>query len=98
LIFVEGDLGSAELDRHYWLRVTTKSGTRANRYQPVWRPWMHPDYLASHASIAACNGHLLQALRGKTKAETTGEDNLKTLRLTFAAYESACTGKAVRLS
>ena len=26
-------------------------------------------------------------------AETTGEDNLKTLRLVFAAYESAKSGK-----
>lgn len=96
LILVEGDKGSAELDRHYWLRVTTQSGTRANRYPPVWRPWMHPDYVASHASIVPCNTHLLRALRGKGEAETTGEDNLKTLRLTFAAYESARSGNVIR--
>jgi predicted dehydrogenase len=59
---------------------------------------MKPDYLASHASIAPCNAHLLQALRGEREAETTGEDNLKTMRLTFAAYESARTGDSVRLS
>lgn len=96
LIFVEGDSGSAELDRHYWLRVTTKYGTRANRYPPAWHRWMHPDYLASHASIAPCNEHLLRALRGEGEAETTGEDNLKTLRLTFAAYESARSGRVIQ--
>jgi hypothetical protein len=30
-------------------------------------------------------------------AETTGEDNLMTVRIVFAAYESAATGKVVRL-
>jgi len=96
LIFVEGGKGSAELDRDYWVRVTTESGTRAKRYPPTYRPWMLPTYIASHASIARCNAHLLQALRGEGQAETTGEDNLKTMRLTFAAYESARTGSAIR--
>jgi predicted dehydrogenase len=96
LIFVEGDKGSAELDRHYWVRVTTQNGTRSNRYPPSYRPWMLPDYVASHSSIARCNAHLLQALRGEGKAETTGEDNLNTIRLTFAAYESARTGNVIR--
>jgi len=97
LILAEGDKGSLELDRHYWLRVTTESGTRSHRYPPVYKPWMLPDYVASHSSIARCNAHLLQALRGERQAETTGDDNLKTLRLAFAAYESARTGNAVRL-
>ena len=97
LIFAEGDKGSAELDRNYWIRITTQSGTRSKRYPPAYRPWMLPDYIASHSSIARCNAHLLQALRGEGKAETTGEDNLKTMRLTFAAYESARSGNAVRL-
>ena len=33
-----------------------------------------------HASIAACNGDLLAGLRGEREPETTGEDNLKTMR------------------
>jgi predicted dehydrogenase len=96
LMLVEGDQGSAELDRHYWIRVTTQSGTRSKRYPPQYRPWMLPDYVASHSSIARCHAHLLQALRGEAMAETTGEDNLKTMRLTFAAYESARSGNVVR--
>lgn len=98
LIFVEGDKGSAELDRDYWVRVTTRSGTRANRYPPAWRPWMHHSYITSHSSISACNADLLRALRGEAKAETTGEDNLKTMQLTFAAYESARSGTLIRFS
>ena len=96
LILVEGDKGSAELDRNYWVRVTTESGTRSKRYPPIYQPWMLPDYVASHSSIARCNTHLLKALRGDVKGESTGEDNLKTMRLTFAAYESARTGNVIR--
>ena len=96
LILVEGNKGSAELDRNYWVRVTTESGTYSHRYAPVLKPWMHPDYVASQSSIASCNAHLLQALRGEAKGETTGEDNLKTMRLTFAAYESARSGNVIR--
>jgi predicted dehydrogenase len=98
LILVEGDAGSAQLDRDYWIRVTTQSGTRANRHAPVWRPWMHPQYLASHASIVPCNANLLSAIRGQSEAETVASDNLKTVRLTFAAYESARTGAVVQLN
>jgi predicted dehydrogenase len=98
LILVEGDAGSAQLDRDYWIRVTTSSGTRANRYAPVWLPWMHPRYLASQASLVPCNANLLRAIRGEGEAETVASDNLKTVRLTFAAYESARSRTAIRLS
>jgi predicted dehydrogenase len=98
LIFVEGNAGSAQLDRDYWIRVTTSSGTRANRHAPVWLPWMNPRYLASHASLVPCNASLLRAIRGEGEAETVASDNLKTVRLTFAAYDSARTGAAIQLS
>jgi hypothetical protein len=35
-------------------------------------------------------------LRGEGPAETTGEDNLKTVRLVFASYDSAASGQAIR--
>lgn len=96
LILVEGNQGSAEIDRNYWVRVTTQAGTYSHRHAPVLKPWMHPDYVTSQASIPACNAHLLRALRGEAAGETTGEDNLKTMRLTFAAYESARSGNVIR--
>jgi predicted dehydrogenase len=43
-----------------------------------------------------CNADILGALRGKRPTETTGEDNLKTVRLVYAAYDSAASGRAVR--
>ncbi|MGD0743777.1 MAG: Gfo/Idh/MocA family oxidoreductase [Verrucomicrobiota bacterium] len=97
LIFAEGAKGSAELGQDYWVRVTTSAGTHARRFPPRHYAWADPDYLVVHSSIVPCNANLLQALRGEGRAETTAEDNLNTIILTFAAYESARTGKAVQL-
>lgn len=97
LIFVEGDKGTAEVAKDYWLRVTTRSGTQARRYPPAWYPWVDPSYHVIHSSIVPCNAHLLQALRGEAVAETPAEDNVKTLRLVVAAYHSARSGNAVCL-
>jgi predicted dehydrogenase len=87
-----------EVARDYWLRVTTEAGTQAKRHPPRRYGWADPDYAVVHASIVPCNASFLRALRGEGEAETTGEDNYKTLELVFAAYESARSGTAVRLA
>jgi predicted dehydrogenase len=97
MVFVEGNKGTAEVAKDYWLRVTTERGTHARRYPPAWYPWVDPGYHVIHSSIVPTNANLLQALRGEAAAETTGEDNVKTLRLVFAAYQSARSGNAVCL-
>lgn len=97
-LFVEGDRGSLELGPDYWVRLTNEEGTLAKRYPPPFHAWADPAYALVHASIVPCNADLLRALRGEGAAETTGEDNLRTARLVFAAYDSAARGEAVRLS
>jgi D-apiose dehydrogenase len=94
LIFVEGDAGSAEITRDYWLHVTTKDGTRTSHHPPHRYPWVDPAYEIVHASIVPCQANLLEGLRGGS-AETTGEDNLKTLKLVFAAYESSARNQVI---
>jgi predicted dehydrogenase len=96
-LFIEGEKGSLELAPDFWIRVTTRDGTHAKRYPPPRYSWADPAYDVVHASIVPCNANLLRALQGLESAETSGEDNLKTLRLVFAAYDSARTGRAVQL-
>jgi D-apiose dehydrogenase len=96
LVFIEGERGSIELTNDYWVRVTTKTGTKAKRHTPPRYTWADPAYDVAHASLVPCNANLLAALQGKEQAETTGADNLKTLELVYAAYDSARTGKAIR--
>jgi D-apiose dehydrogenase len=96
-IFIEGGKGSIELCPDYWLRVTTQAGTHSRRVPPRRYAWADPAYDVVHASIVPCNADLLQALQGKGPAETNGEDNLKTVKLVFAAYDSAARGCVINL-
>ena len=96
-VFVEGTKGSAELGPDYWIRTTTSAGTHAKRYPPPRYAWADSVYDVVQSSIVACNANLLGALRGEGKAETTGEDNLKTVRLVFGAYESAAKNQVITL-
>jgi len=97
-IFVEGDKGSAQLGPDFWVRVTTKDGTHSRRFPPPSYSWVDPRYAVAQASIVPCVADIMRGLRGEGGAETTGEDNLKTLRQVFAAYDSAASGRAVRLA
>jgi predicted dehydrogenase len=96
-IFIEGARGSLELAPGSWVRVTTADGTHAKRHPPPRYAWADPAYDVVHSSIVPCNADILRALRTGAPAETTGADNLKTVRLVFAAYDSAATGQTVPL-
>jgi predicted dehydrogenase len=95
--FVEGSKGSLELATDYWLRLTDKNGTTARRVPPPRYSWADPAYDVVHASIVECNRNLLDALYSGTLPETNANDNLKTVELVFAAYESAAHRKVVTL-
>jgi predicted dehydrogenase len=95
-IFIEGEEGSIELAPDFWLRVTTKAGTRARRVPPPYFKWADARYAVVHSSIVACNADLLRALQTNTPAETSGDDNLKTMKLVFASYDSAAHDQVIQ--
>jgi D-apiose dehydrogenase len=97
LVFVEGERGSAELAPRCILRTTTRRGTRVSRATPPRYGWADPRYAVVHSSIVTCNANLLSALQRRVHAETTGADNLQTVRLVFGAYQSAASGRPVTL-
>jgi predicted dehydrogenase len=96
-IFAEGSQGSVELGPDFWLRLTTKRGTQIQRIAPPRYAWANPAYDVVHSSIVPCHENILKGLRGEGEIETSAEDNLKTVRLVFAAYESAARGAAVAI-
>ncbi len=95
LFYIEGTDGTVELAPDFWLRLTTDAGTFARRVPPPRYAWADPDYAVVHSSIVPCNANLLAALTGDAEAETTGEDNLKTVRLVQRAYESATENRVI---
>jgi predicted dehydrogenase len=95
-LLVECQGGSVALGPDYRLSVTTRDGTtRSRRVPPPHHPWADPRYDLVHASIVPCCRDLLRSLRTGRPAETDAADNLRTVALVSAAYESAASGKAV---
>ena len=94
---LEGERGSIELGPDYWLRVTTQDGTHARRCPPPYYGWVDPRLAVVQASIVDCQRDLLNALRTGAPAATDANDNLRTLKLVFAAYDSAASGDRIRL-
>ncbi len=94
LVLIEGEKGSLHLTHDFELRTTTRAGTASEIIRPVLYPWLNPDYAVVHSSIVDCNRDILKGLSGGT-SETTGADNLKTMQLVWASYDSAASGKLI---
>jgi D-apiose dehydrogenase len=92
---IEGDRGFLELGPDYWIRETTDAGTHAFRAVPPHYEWADARYDIAHASIVPCQANIARALKGLEAGETTGDDNLKTVRLVFGSYESAASGRVL---
>ncbi len=91
-VVVEGEKGSIFLEPSGSMRVEVDA--------PPSRQTFRPEYPLENAypdSFAATIRHFVDCLRSGNPFETGPEDNLKTLELTFAAYESLETGQAVLL-
>jgi predicted dehydrogenase len=97
LIYIEGTKGTLELAPDFWIRVTTAEGTWSRRYLPPRYPWADPNYDVNHASMVPLHQDFLRAFRTGEPPENTGEDNLKTMQLVYAAYESAAKNQVIEI-
>jgi D-apiose dehydrogenase len=96
-LLIEGEHGSIQLTKDYSIHLTTRKGTELIRATPKMYSWLDPKYAVVHSSIVDCNRDILTALQGKREAETTGADNLKTVRLVHSAYASARTKRIIEV-
>ena len=69
----------------------------AKRVEIPYYPWVDSRYEVVHTSIVEANRNLLAALNNEQEAETTAEDNYKTLELVYKAYESAERNTVIEL-
>ncbi|MDZ4707273.1 MAG: Gfo/Idh/MocA family oxidoreductase [Saprospiraceae bacterium] len=95
LLYIEGTQGSIRLDKDYKLFVIKPDDITEDIVPIVDYPWLHPEYKASQAALVACNQDLLDAIVGKKESDNRADLNLKTLRLVYAAYESAIRGEVM---
>lgn len=95
-ILVEGSHGSISLTKNHQVHVTTRNNTTTYDASPKMYSWVDPKYALVHSSIVDCNRDILNGLKG-LRSETTGADNLNTVRLVHASYASANRGEIINL-
>jgi D-apiose dehydrogenase len=96
LLLVEGDKGSVRLDPDYNFAITSGNKTIYEKMTMQKYSWQTERLEPEPPAIVACNNNILRDLLGEGKAETTAEDNFETVRLVWAAYESAREGKIIK--
>lgn len=93
LATLEGDLGTMELLEGYRLRIHTARGCEELDVEPDVPVWGEKPWHGVQESVVQLQRHVLDVLGGRTTPQPSGADNLKTLALALACYESAEVGK-----
>lgn len=94
---IEGDDGTMELREGYRLEVHDARGRREEDVEPPVPDWGEKPWHVVQDSVRNFERHALDVLAGRAEPQPSGADNLQTLRLCLAAYESAETGRRVAL-
>ncbi len=92
LVEIDGTAGSLRLAQGYRLTVVDAHGAETRSVAPPLLPWAaHPWHGIQH-SVLAIQRHWVECLRSGRAPDTSGHDNLRTLALVRASYQSAATG------
>lgn len=95
LVHIGGDRGSIDLAEGYRLAVTRDGRTERRSVDPPVPAWGERPWHVIQDSVINIERHWLECLTGRATPAPSGADNLKTLELVFAAYESAASGQAI---
>lgn len=95
LVRIEGDAGTLDLSPGYRLAVTTGGTTSVRSVEPPVPAWGERPWHLIQDSVIAIQRHWLDCLRTGREPGPSGADNLRTLELVFAAYDSAARGEAL---
>ena len=98
LLEIEGADGSLRLDAGYRLTVHGPGGTRSIDAAPPLLPWAERPWHNIQESVLDIQRHFAACLRARREPETSGADNLRTLALVYAAYDSAAdAGRSIAM-
>lgn len=91
IVEIEGSEGSILLGDAYQMRVTSRGKSRTIIVDPPIATWMARPWHAVQNSVANTCRHILEAVREGRAPSVAAADNLKTMALCEAAYESAAS-------
>jgi predicted dehydrogenase len=95
LVEIDGAAGSLRLAQGYQLVVTNADGVHRRDLSPPLLPWASRPWHNIQESVQAIQQHWVECLRAGREPATSGRDNLQTLALVEAAYQSAKTRQTV---
>lgn len=96
LLEIEGRKGSLVLSPGLELKVRSPAGTTVRCLRTPTLPWTAEPWHVAQESVLNTQRHWVACLKAGRAPETSGRDNLKTMALVEAAYESAREHRAVR--
>jgi D-apiose dehydrogenase len=95
LVEVDGTAGSVRLGLHRALQVTDRAGTTHTVADAPTGGWLTPPWHVVQQSVRNIQQHWVDCLRQGRTPDTSGADNLRTLAVCLAAYESAEQGRTI---
>jgi len=89
MLEIDGDKGTLRLSLDYALTIATREGSETIDVSPPLLPWAERPWHNIQESVFNIERHFIDCLARNIDAETSGDDNLRTLALVYAAYDSA---------
>lgn len=98
LLEIDGGAGTLRLEAGYRLTIDTAQGSETLNADAPLLDWAERPWHVVQQSVAAIQSDFVACLAEGRSPETAGADNLKTLELVEAAYQSAATGRTVDMA
>tara|TARA_B110000444_G_scaffold116815_1_gene109988 strand:+ start:93 stop:1121 length:1029 start_codon:yes stop_codon:yes gene_type:complete len=98
LVNIEYANGSIDLDYDYKITVHKKGIKTSHSANPKKLKWISKPWDQIQESIANTHNHFISCLRAKRIHDTSGVDNIKSLSLVFASYQSNKQRREVKLN
>jgi len=95
LLEIDGATGALRLDAGYRLTVWDGARRIETDATPELLAWAERPWFNIQESVLAIQRHFVESLAAGRAPETSGRDNLATLALVEAAYESSATGRTI---
>ena len=95
LVEVDGDGGTIRILQGYRMVVADGRLSREVDVSPALLPWASRPWHNVQESVLAIQRHWVECLMRRREPDTSGRDNLKTLALVEASYQSAREGRTV---